>query len=138
MELMEQKGVAKIFYAVVGAIALILTGCQNSSSTQATPTAAPSGASYDNASTLTTAQIGHTYRFNLLTHCGVQYLRFNGHMWKADTYLGDAAHNPPPSWPNPFALGYVRLISASELTFTLSGKTQATFHVTADQVPLCS
>jgi hypothetical protein len=109
----SQRGV-NVFDAAIGAITLILTGCQNSSSTLATPTAAPGGPIYDNASTLTTAQIGQRYRFNLLTHCGVEYLRFDGQMWKADTYLGDVAHNPPPDWPQPFALGYVTLVHASE------------------------
>ncbi len=138
MKLMERKRVVKVLYPAIGAIALILTGCQNSSSTQATPLAVPSGPIYDNASTMATAQIGHTYRFNLLTHCGVEYLRFDGHVWKADTYLGDSAHNPPPDWPSPFALGYVKLVDAAELTFTLSGKTPVTFHVTPDELPLCS
>jgi hypothetical protein len=138
MKLMEQKRAAKSFYAAIGAIALILTGCQNSSSTQAKPTAEPGGRIYDNASTLTTVQIGHKYRFNLLTHCGVEYLRFDGQMWKADTYLGDIAHNPPRDWPQPFALGYVTLANVSKLTFTLPGKTPVTFHVTVDQVPICS
>jgi len=113
-----------VSYFIMGAITSALTGCQSSSS-QATPA-------------LTSAKVGIPYSFNLLTHCGVEYLLFDGKAWKTDTPLGDGMGNPPPDWPSPFALGVVTLVNASQLTFTLPGRAPVQFHVTPENVPICS
>ena len=115
-------GVSKMFYVVIGASALILVGCQSPPSPNSTPTPSVNETTYDNASTITTARVGISYRYNLLTHCGFEFLRFNGKVWKTVTHIGDGMGNPPPDWPNPFALGVVTLVSASELILTFPGK----------------
>lgn len=112
------------FYIAMGAVTLTLSGCQSSSSPVTPP--------------LTNAKVGIPYRFELLTHCGVKYLPFNGKVWKAETPLGDGQGNPPRDWPNPFALGVVTLLNSTQLTFTLPGKAPVQFHVTLEKVPICS
>jgi hypothetical protein len=132
------KRTPKRFYVLIGASVLILTGCQSASAPKTTPTPPASESIYDNASTLTTAKVGTSYRYNLLTHCGIEYLRFDAKEWKSNTHLGDGMGNPPPDWPNPFALGVVTLLNASQLTFTFPGKPPVQFHVTSENVPICS
>ena len=111
-------------------------------SSTATPTAsatepAPAAPVYDNSSSPAKAEIGVPYRFNLLTHCGVEYLRVDDRVWLAKTPLGDAAHNPPPGWPSPMALGTVELTASNALTFKLEGQPPVDFGVTGDALPLC-
>ena len=138
MNLVEQKRVAKVFYAAIGAITLTLTGCQSPSSSRTAPTPSVSETIYDNASTMTTAKVGTLYRFNLLTRCSFQYLRFDGNVWKVNTHVGDGMGNPPPDWPSPFALGVVTLLNASLLTFTFPGKPSVQYHLTPEKLPICS
>jgi hypothetical protein len=132
------KRTSEMFYVAIGVSALLLTGCQSPSSPKATPTNSVSETIYDNASTLASAKVGTLYRYNLLTHCGIEYLRFDAKEWKTNTHLGDGMGNPPPDWPNPFALGVVTLLNASQLTFTFSGKPLVQFHVTSEIAPICS
>jgi hypothetical protein len=125
-----------MFYVAIGAIALILSGCQNPSSHQATPAPPVSETVYSNSSTMTTAKVGSSYLFDLSTHCA-EYFRFDGYVWKADTSFGDGQGNAPRDWPSPVAQGVVKLLNASELTFTLPGKTPVQFHVTSEKLPGC-
>jgi hypothetical protein len=65
------------------------------------------------------AKVGIDYRYELPTHCGVEYAFFSGRWWRATPrlYEGDAKVNPPPGWGNPTEPGTMRLVSRGEARF---------------------
>jgi hypothetical protein len=79
--------------------------------------------------------IGVAYPYELYTHCGIDELVFGGVWLKADTPLGDAAHNAPPGWGNPFQRGTMTLLSLSEAVFRDNLGHDVRFHVVAGAAP---
>jgi hypothetical protein len=65
------------------------------------------------------AEIGVDYRYELPTHCGVEYAFFNGRWWTATPmlYENKAKVSPPPGWDNPKELGTMHLVSRDEALF---------------------
>jgi hypothetical protein len=65
------------------------------------------------------AEIGVDYRFELPTHCGVEYAFFSGRWWTATPklYENGAEVDPPPGWDNPTEPGTMRLVSRNEALF---------------------
>jgi hypothetical protein len=107
-------------------------------SSPTTSPGAPTGPVYSNAVTPPNAQIGVTYRYSLLTACGVRYASFAGHSWEADHPLGGPAFNPPAGWPSQNALGTVTLINSTRMVFRSAGHSDVTFHSIAGDLPLCN
>ncbi len=132
MRLLRFRGNIKILLMGIAAMVLVLAGWVNLSSTRDISIGTKS--MYDLKSTVRTAEIGTPYRFNLLTHCGVEYLWFDGRRWKIDTPLSQDIRDRPPGWPNPFALGSVILLNESELIFTFSEKPPVLFRMTSDKI----
>lgn len=60
------------------------------------------------------AEPGVAYRHRLYTHCGVEYLRFDGRWWRADPPLRDPV---PAGFGNPEQEGTVTLGSPDRLSF---------------------
>jgi hypothetical protein len=110
----------------------------NPTHTQAAAETPPTSPVYSNASTPTIAEIRVSYRYNLLTACGVRYLRFADQVWVADHPLGGPASNPPSGWPSPYALGTIRLTSRTELVFSLPPHPPVAFHAVPDPMPMCA
>lgn len=133
MRLLRLNGNTKVLLIGLAAMVLILGGCANSPSTP--DISIGTKFMYDRKSTARTAEIGTAYRFELLTHCGVERLWFDGRTWKIDTPLSQDMNNPPPGWPNPIALGSVTLLNQSELTFTFSEKPPVLFRMTSEAMP---
>ena len=80
-------------------------------------------------------QIGKTYDYVLLTHCGIVQAQIDGSVWVADPLLGTPT-NPPEGWDNPTAEGTLRLLSKDRAEF-VDGVNRAVF-VRADAAPqLC-
>ncbi len=132
MRLLQFRSNTKILLMGIAAMVLLLGGDANSSLTPNISIGTKS--MYDHNSTVRTAEIGTSYRFNLLTHCGVEFLWFDGRSWKIDTPLSQDMVNPPPGWPNPFALGSVTLRNESELIFIFSEKPPVLFRMTSETV----
>ena len=133
MGLLRLNGNTKILLMGIVAMTLVLGGCTSSSSSP--DISLGTKTMYDRKSTIRTAEIGTPYRFELLTHCGVELLWFDGRTWKIDTPLSQDMHNRPPGWPNPFALGSVTLRNESELIFTFSDKPPVLFRITSESMP---
>jgi hypothetical protein len=51
------------------------------------------------------------YRFNLLTHCGVEWAYFDGRFWVPSPKV-----NPPSDWAN-IEAGVMRLVDAEQAVF---------------------
>jgi hypothetical protein len=64
------------------------------------------------------ARVGHPYRFNLYTHCGIETTWFDGRWWNAEPPQSDGNGNPPPGWGNPHQPGVVVLVTEDTLRFT--------------------
>ncbi len=136
MSLLRFRGNTKILLMGIAAMVLLLGGDANSSLTPNISIGTKS--MYDHKSTVRTAEIGTPYRFNLLTHCGVELLWFDGRTWKIDTPLSRDVHNRPLGWPNPFALGSVTLRNESELIFTFSEEPPVLFRITSERIDISS
>lgn len=67
------------------------------------------------------AQVGVRYEYALMTHCGVDFIRFDGRWWEATPHLDDGNGNPPAGWDNGIQQGAIQLVSADELRFEASG-----------------
>lgn len=59
--------------------------------------------------------------YQLFTHCGVQYVDFQGQRYYADP------PNPPGAWGNPYDDGTLTVIDPSTVVFTDSSGNRATF-----------
>ncbi len=70
----------------------------------------------------TPAEIGHTYPFQLLTHCGVNYhVDFDQSFWEATVPVWDGAGSPPPGLRNPVQDGTMTLLDTDHARFDYSG-----------------
>jgi hypothetical protein len=49
--------------------------------------------------------IGQTYRYNLYTHCGVQFATFGHRQWRASTPLVGPNDSAPQGWSDPYQGG---------------------------------
>ena len=65
------------------------------------------------------AEIGLDYRYELPTHCGVEYAYFSGRWWTAAPKLYESAArlNPPLGWGDPMEPGTMRLVAQDEALF---------------------
>jgi hypothetical protein len=61
---------------------------------------------------------GRSVRYNLYTHCGVSEARLGSQYYVAVHPLSDGAGNPPAGWENPYDVGTMTLVSATEAVFT--------------------
>jgi hypothetical protein len=52
------------------------------------------------------------YVFDLYTHCGILWAKFDGRNWVADPPLTDGSGNPPAGWGNPSDHGTMELVSS--------------------------
>ena len=75
------------------------------------------------------AEVGVSYRFQLPTHCGVEYAFFDDRWWNASTqlYENQARMDPPPGWGNPTEFGTMRLLSQDEAQFVGDSGNKAHF-----------
>ncbi len=68
------------------------------------------------------AQVGRSYAFDLLTHCGVNYhVDFDRSFWEATIPVWDGSGNPPPNLRNPFQDGTMTLLDTDHARFDYSG-----------------
>lgn len=68
------------------------------------------------------AEIGHSYAFHLLTHCGVNYhVDFDQSFWEATIPVWDGSGNPPPNLRNPIQDGTMTLLDADHARFDYAG-----------------
>ncbi len=70
------------------------------------------------------------YRYDLSTHCGVKYARFDARWWSAtpQVFKDDGARaNPPDDWGNPVTPGKMRLTSEERAEFVGDNGRRATF-----------
>ena len=66
--------------------------------------------------------------------------RSNRHhpFWMSEHFVTSSHTYRSSDWPEPFALGVVTLLSASELSFTFPGKPSVQFQVTAEKLRICA
>jgi hypothetical protein len=64
---------------------------------------------------------GVPYRFELLTHCGVEWAYLDGRYWIAAPKI-----NPPPDW-NPIQSGTITLVNEHEAKFEGDSSGDASF-----------
>lgn len=64
--------------------------------------------------------------YDLLTHCGIYYTRFDGHWYYADP------PNPPGHWTNPIDQGTMTVIDQSTIVFTDPAGNRARFTTNPD------
>ena len=86
-------------------------------------TGTPTGAS---------AEAGEAY--DLYTHCGIEWAKIHGVMWRTRPALSDGSGNPPAGWGNPSQAGTVSFVGDDTAVFTSSAGT-VTFHRTARTEP---
>lgn len=73
------------------------------------------------------AVVGVRYDYNLMTHCGVDFIRFDGRWWEAQPHLDDGNGNPPDGWDNGIQKGALRLESETALIFNATGDRELRF-----------
>lgn len=61
---------------------------------------------------------GRAIPYNLYTHCGVSEARVAGQYYLAVHPLSDGSGNPPAGWGNPYDVGTMTVVSATEAVFT--------------------
>jgi len=57
-------------------------------------------------------------RYNLYTHCGIDYAQVGNRYYEATPPLSDGSGNPPPGWGNPYQPGTLAVISPTQAVFT--------------------
>ncbi|MCZ7530384.1 MAG: hypothetical protein M5U31_08555 [Acidimicrobiia bacterium] len=81
-------------------------------------------------------EVGVPYEFDLLTHCGVEFMRFDGRIWSTEALGGP---NAPKGFDNPEQPGIVTLESADRAVFVGGPEgTELVFTPTAEEPPLCA
>lgn len=82
------------------------------------------------------AEVGREYWHSLYTHCGINWLDFDGREWVADPELSDGRGNPPPEWGNPTQPGTIVLEDEDTAVFTSrDGELSAEFRPRTPQDP---
>ena len=86
------------------------------------------------------AKLGVDYRYELLTHCGIEYAIFDRRTWLARQPFDDAEPNPPPGWGNPTQVGVMRLLARDLAEFRADGGLSARFEPAPDSYerPTCA
>jgi hypothetical protein len=103
---------------VVTLLAVAGAACDNGPSQSATDFKSPP---YERG-----IEVGRTYNYSLLTHCGINQTRIDGTNWRASPPLDDGSGNPPSGWDNPSTTGDLRIVSKDKAIFTV-GDLSATF-----------
>src|SRR5437588_12010288 len=57
-------------------------------------------------------------RYQLYTHCGIEWARIKGTFWRAQHPVSDGSGNPPAGWGNPFQLGTLTFTNTKTARFT--------------------
>jgi hypothetical protein len=99
--------------ALLGVAALVVVGvaCDGGSPQRATDFKSPP---YTRG-----IDVGRTYNYSLLTHCGIRQTRIDGTAWRASPPLDDGNGNPPEGWRNPAAVGRLKIVSKNKAIFTV-------------------
>jgi hypothetical protein len=61
-------------------------------------------------------EVGATYDYTLLTHCGIEWAQIDGVFWQTPL-LDDGNANPPAGWDNPFQRGELTVIDEQTAQF---------------------
>ncbi|HVF04333.1 MAG TPA: hypothetical protein VNA20_05810 [Frankiaceae bacterium] len=77
-------------------------------------------------------ETGRWYRYDLYTHCGIEFAQFDGRHWRTER-LDDGSNNPPPGWNNPYQSGIVALLDRDLAEFR--GHNGKTLHFTPTDRP---
>jgi hypothetical protein len=72
--------------------------------------------------------------YELYTHCGIEWAKIDGTMWRARPALSDGSGNPPPGWGNPSQKGTLTFVDTETAVFTSTAGT-VTFHRTRRDEP---
>jgi hypothetical protein len=75
-------------------------------------------------------QQGVFYRHTLMTHCGVEYARFDARWWQTSPrrYRADGTQaNPPSGWGNPFTSGKMAVVADDMAVFIADTRQRAAF-----------
>lgn len=106
---------------------LLLTGCglfgQNADSATERPVVAESAPS--GALAGANLAVGATMTHQMLTHCGVESVKINGHWWNAVTPLygpGGEGAGPPADWDEPWQEGNLTLETEGRAVFDAVGE----------------
>lgn len=83
--------------------------------TVAPPTTVPVTAGED-----TRLEVGVTYAYQLYTHCGARWARFDGRWWNSEAAADPTAVNAPPGWGNPADRGTLVLKDRDVAVYTSS------------------
>ncbi len=117
------RGVCAIEIAAV--LALTAAACGG---TETTPTALPLPAE--------NVEVGVPYEFELLTHCGIEYMRLDGRVWKTERRGGP---NAPDGFADPAQPGIVTLESEDRAVFVGERDgSELVFTPTDEEPPLCA
>ncbi|RLK60887.1 hypothetical protein CLV68_1401 [Actinokineospora cianjurensis] len=134
--------------AVIGA-GLLLAACTTPEATPLPDTPDPhsiSNASSAHGAPVPFVQIGESFPYRLLTHCGIKYATFAGQNWVAEHTWPDPERLPGPDGKvtnDGYITGRVVLLDDRTLRFkvdqaTIAGKpTEVIFHPTDVEIPLC-
>lgn len=71
-------------------------------------------------------EIGREYPYELYTHCGIEFARLDGRVFRTDP-IDDGSHNPPRDWGNPMQRGVITLTGADTAVFRDTLGHQLTF-----------
>jgi hypothetical protein len=87
-------------------------------------------------------QIGVSYPFDLLTHCGIHWAAFGGKTWATDTQLPEPRPKPDPKTGvttyTGYTAGFMTLLAPGTLRFDAPGGVSAVFHPTSAPIGLCA
>lgn len=80
------------------------------------------------------------YPYDLFTHCGIKWLRFDGRWWVLDTVFPDAAQvaGEPPAQGGQVIAGYMTLIDADTANFDAAGLPSLQFVPAKKTPPGCA
>lgn len=87
----------------LASIALVLGGCAEARN------GPPQARQFNEAPYGPGAEVGKTYDYLLLTHCGIKWARIDGVWWETDP-LNDGSGNPPPGWDEPWDAGELKIL----------------------------
>ena len=69
-------------------------------------------------------EVGRTYNYSLLTHCGVEAANIDGTSWRATPPLGNGS--APEGWSNLATVGRLTIVNKNKAIFKARGR-EATF-----------
>lgn len=76
------------------------------------------------------APVQRSLNYELLTHCGIHWARFDGRYW-ITPFLGERrTHSAPEGWDDPLQQGEMRLTSENRAVFTSAGHPPLSFRAT--------